>query len=44
MHYTNDLCLDPSQLVGSRLGPEHVSSWRNQGYAFVDGLIPTTLI
>ncbi len=44
MQDTNELWLEPSQLSNNRLGTEQLVSWRKQGYAFVDGLIPATLI
>ena len=44
MQDTNELWLEPLQLSNNRLGTEQLVSWRKQGYAFVDGLIPATLI
>ncbi len=41
---TNKLWLEPLQLSDNRLGADQLVSWRQQGYAFVDGLIPTSLI
>ena len=40
----NELWLEPLQLTDSRLGADQLDSWRQQGYAFVEGLIPTSLI
>jgi hypothetical protein len=36
--------LEPSKLSNNLLGPDQISSWRTQGYALVDGLIPSALI
>ena len=44
MQNTSELWLEPTQLSNNRLGTEQLDSWRKQGYAFVDGLIPAALI
>ena len=44
MQESNERRLEPAQLVNNRIGAGQIIGWRKQGYAFVDGLIPTELI